>query len=295
MATIIDTHQHLWDLDKFDLPWTEGATPLDKTYSSADYLDATADLGVDKAIYMEVDVQDGQREAEAEFIMDLCQRDDNPTCGAVISGRPIEDDFHRYVDSFKDSEYIKGIRQVLHPDSTPRRFCLEEKFVANVRYLGEVGLRFDLCMRAGELGDAVTLADACPGTRFVVDHCGNADPNVINGSQPGDMGEAGHNKDQWMRDIAALGERANVVCKISGIVARARPQWSAGDLAPTVNHCLDSFGPERVLFGGDWPVCTLAASFRDWVEALQSIVAQRPAVEREQLWHRNAVRFYELG
>ena len=200
-----------------------------------------------------------------------------------------------YVDTSKGSEYIKGIRQVLHPDSAPRGFCLENKFVENIRYLGEVGLRFDLCLRAGELADAVALADACPSTRFVVDHCGNADPSVINGSHEGDTREAGHNRDQWMRDMAALGERENVVCKISGIVARARPQWSAADLAPTVNHCLDSFGPERVTFGGDWPVCTLAASFREWVEALRSIVAQRPATEQEQLWHQNAVQFYDLG
>jgi L-fuconolactonase len=276
------------------LPWTEGAAPLDKTYSSNDYLNATAGLGVGKAIYMEVDVQDGQREAEAEFIIDLCQRDDNPTYGAVISGRPFEDGFRSYVDIFSNSECIKGIRQVLHADSAPRGFCLEKKFVANIRFLGEVGLRFDLCMRAGELADAVALADACPGTRFVVDHCGNADPNVINSSHPGDTAEAGHNRDQWMKDMGSLGERKNVVCKISGIVARAQPQWSATDLAPTVDHCLESFGPDRVIFGGDWPVCTVAASFREWVDALRSIVAHRPTAEREKLWHENAEQFYEL-
>ena len=294
METIIDTHQHLWDLEKFDLPWTAGAAPLDRTYSTADYLDATSGLEIDKAIYMEVDVQEEQREDETEFIIDLCQRADNPTCAAVLSGRPIEDGFRAYVDTFKTSECVKGIRQVLHPDSAPPGLCLEEKYIANIRYLGEIGLRFDLCMRAGELADAVTLADSCPGTRFVVDHCGNADPNVINGSQPGDTGESGHNRDQWMRDMGALGERPNVMCKISGIVARAQPQWSADDLAPTVNHCLESFGPERVIFGGDWPVCTMVASFREWVEALQQIIAQRSTAEKQKLWHGNAVRFYEL-
>ena len=91
-----------------------------------------------------------------------------------------------------------------------------------------------------------------------------------------------------------LGQKPNVICKISGIVARARPNWSADHLAPTVDHCLDCFGPERVVFGGDWPVCTLGASFSDWVEALREIVAKRSPEEQRNLWHGNAMRFYEL-
>ena len=292
MGQIIDTHQHLWDLDKFDLPWTVGASPLDRSYLTADYLEATADLDVTKAIYMEVDVQEAQCEEEADFIIDLCERDDNPTCAAVISGRPLDDEFRAYVDRFRSHECIKGIRQVLHPDSAPRGLCVEEKYVANIRYLGSVGLRFDLCLRAGELADAVSLVDLCPDTRFVLDHCGNADPYVINESE-GETAPA-HSRDQWLRDIEALGQRSNVICKISGIVARARSNWSPTDLAPTVDHCLNCFGLERVVFGGDWPVCTVGASYGEWVAALRQIVSQRSAAEQQNLFHDNAMRFYEL-
>jgi L-fuconolactonase len=97
-----------------------------------------------------------------------------------------------------------------------------------------------------------------------------------------------------MDDITALAQRPNVVCKISGIVARARAGWSAQDLAPTINHCLDAFGPDRVIFGGDWPVCTLGAPYRAWVEALKAIIAHRSETDQRKLLHDNAVHIYRL-
>ena len=96
-------------------------------------------------------------------------------------------------------------------------------------------------------------------------------------------------------DIVQFGKCKQVMCKISGIVASARPnQWTADDLAPIVNHTVDAFGPQRVMFGGDWPVCTLAASYRQWVEALKMIVRNRPEADQRKLFHDNAVRFYGL-
>ena len=85
----------------------------------------------------------------------------------------------------------------------------------------------------------------------------------------------------------------NVVCKISGIVARAPTDWTADHLAPIVNHCLDTFGPDRVMFGSDWPVCRLRASYRQWVDALWQIVATRSESDRRKLFHDNAVKFYD--
>src|SRR6267142_1795788 len=97
---------------------------------------------------------------------------------------------------------------------------------------------------------------------------------------------------QWRRDMANIAKHKNVVCKVSGIVASARPgMWTADDLAPIVNHTLEVFGAERVMFGGDWPVCTLTATYRQWVEALKAIVRNRPAEEQRKLFHDNAVRF----
>lgn len=296
MLPIIDTHQHLWDLSKFKLPWLAGAPAIDHSYLQSDYAAATAGLNVVKAVYMEVDVEPTQQMAEARYIIEQCERDDTPTVGAVISGRPASADFAPYITQFKGSPYIKGVRQVLHGPSTPAGYCLQPTFVKNIQLLGELGMSFDLCLRAGELADAVKLVDQCPETRFVVDHCGNGNPTIIAGEAPAESGERPHTRQQWLADIQALADRPNVICKISGIVASATPgQWSAATLAPTVNHCLNAFGPERVVFGGDWPVCTLVASYREWVTALQEIIADRSEAEQRKLLHDNAERFYGLA
>jgi predicted TIM-barrel fold metal-dependent hydrolase len=290
---MIDTHQHLWDLDKFRLPWTTGS-PLNRSYLTGDYLAATEGLNVVKAIYMEVDVDPTQQVDEAEYIIDLCQRNDNPTVAAVISGRPASDGFKDYILRYKDSPYIKGVRQVLHGGDTPAGYCLQPQFVKSVQLLGELGKRFDICLRPAELGDAVKLVDQCPDTQFILDHCGNADPYIVAGGTSTE-GAMSHTRQQWLDDIKALADRPNVVCKISGIIARARPgDWTASDLAPTINHCLDSFGPDRVVFGGDWPVCTLGAPYRSWVNALKMVIANRSEEEQRKLLHDNAARIYQL-
>ena len=299
MLPIIDTHQHLWDLSQFTLAWADGAPALNHSYLQSDYAAATAGLNVVKAVYMEVDVDATQQVAEARYIIDQCERDDTPTVGAVISGRPASDNFAAYINQFKGSPYIKGVRQVLHVPETPAGYCLQPAFVKSIQLLGDLGMSFDLCLRPADLGDAVKLVDQCPMTRFVVDHCGNADPNIVAAptDQPRDPGDPfSHTRQQWMDDMQALADRPNVICKISGIVARATPgQWSAATLAPTVNYCLDTFGPDRVVFGGDWPVCTLVASYREWATALREIIANRSEEEQRKLLYDNAKRFYGLA
>lgn len=295
MLPIIDTHQHLWDMNKFRLAWTDELPSLAHNYLTSDYLAATAGLNVVKAIYMEVDVDPTQQVAEAEMIIELCQRDDTPTVAAVISGRPADaDGFKAYITRFKDSPYIKGVRQVLHGPSTPAGYCLQPSFVRSIQLLGELGLRYDICMRADELSDAVKLVDQCPDTQFILDHCGNANFYVVAGlEQPGE--KPPHTRQQWLDDIRALADRPNVVSKISGIVANARPgDWTASDLAPTINHCLDSFGPDRVVFGGDWPVCTLGAPYAAWLNALKIVIRARSESEQRKLLHDNAARIYDL-
>lgn len=293
MIPIVDTHQHLWDLEQFQLPWVDDMPALKKSFVSSDYQMATQNANVTKSIYMEVDVKPEQQVAEAHAIIELCQRDDNPTCGAVISGRPASLDFADYITPLAKNPYIKGVRQVLHVPEAEAGLCLTLSFVQSVKLLGELGLSFDLCMRPSELQDGAKLAAQCPETRFIVDHCGNADPNVISGSldpgttNPGDP--FWHARQQWMDDIATLVQLENVICKISGIVVRATPgEWTHEDLAPTINHCLDSFGPDRVVFGGDWPVCTLVASYQEWADALRAVIAARSEEEQRKLLHDNA-------
>jgi L-fuconolactonase len=279
---IVDTHQHLWDRGQLRLPWIEKGSKLDHDFVSEDYARATAGLPIVKAIYMEVDVVPEQHLAEVEYVTRVCRRPDTPTVAAVVGGRPASAGFPNYLDHLRDNVYVKGVRQVLHNPDSPPGTCLKEEFVRGVRLLGERGLSFDLCMRPTELVDARKLIERCPDTRFILDHCGNA--NV----QARDLS-------QWKKDIADVAKLKNVVGKISGIVAGVRADtWTAEDLRPAIEHTLGVFGPDRVMFGGDWPVCTLTATYKQWVEALVFLVADRPEADRTRLFHDNAMRFYGL-
>jgi L-fuconolactonase len=280
---IVDTHQHLWDLSRFKLPWLKAAPGLNRTFLAKDYRQAAEGLNVVKSVYMEVDVEPSQQSAEADHVLSLIEAGETPLVAAVIARRPASEGFADFIDRYRGQHAIKGLRRVLHGADTPAGHCLDRQFVDDIRLLGKKGLSFDLCMRPAELGDAAKLIDACPETSFILDHCGNASV---------------HAKDLsgWKADIGRIAERKNVVCKVSGIVASAAPgPWSADDLAPIVNHVLDEFGPERVVFGGDWPVCTLAATLRQWVTALRAIVANRPAGDQKKLFYDNAIRVYRLA
>lgn len=280
---IIDTHQHLWDLKRLRLAWLDSSKSktLNRSFLPEDYRRATAGLNVVKSVYMEVDAAPAHQEVEARWIVDLIKGRQTKTVAAVISGRPASTGFKDYLGQFRDVPEIKGMRQVLHSGETPAGYCLDPKFVRGIRLLGEIGWSFDLCMRPGELLDGAKLALDCPGTSFILDHCGNA---PVFGDREG-----------WKTDVAEVAERKNVVCKVSGIVAStAGKTWTPDDLAPIINHVLNVFGPDRVVFGGDWPVCTLGASYRQWVEALRTVVKDRPEAERRKLFHDNAERVYRL-
>jgi L-fuconolactonase len=283
MFKVVDSHQHLWDLKKLRLPWTKASPSLARDYSMADYLAATSGIAIEKSVYLEVDVDPDQQQAEADYVAQLCRKGEGPLAAAVISGRPAAENFRGYIAPCKGHPHIRGLRQVLHGASTPPGYCLQKSFVEGIQYLGELGLSYDICVRAAELPDAAKLIDACPATAFILDHCGNADLRQ---------------KDQtaWTRDIAAVASRKNVVVKVSGIIASVTPgKWTLDDLAPVVNHTLDVFGPDRVMFGGDWPVCTLGASYKQWFDALREIVANRPQSEQRRLFYDNAVRHYRLA
>jgi predicted TIM-barrel fold metal-dependent hydrolase len=293
-SLIIDTHQHLWDRSVLSPPWVAGAPEvLNHDFVNADYLKATAGLNI-KAIYMEVDVAPEDHIKEADALVAQCLSEKTPTIAATIGGRPASTDFESYVKRYAGNHRVKGLRQVLHGASTPPGFCLSKEFVQGVQVLGDNGLNFELTMRPTELLDGVKLIKRCPATRFVLDHCGNGDPKAFNPKLGPDL-KRSCTSDEWKRGIDAVAAQPGVMCKISGIAAFVPPgQWHAEDLAPVVNHCLDAFGPDRVFFGGDWPVCLLGGQLQTWVDALKQISASRSANDQQKLWSENAIRFYDL-
>jgi L-fuconolactonase len=286
---IVDTHQHLWDLSKFKLRWL--SPPLDRSFTPKDYLEATQGLNVVKAVYMEVAVPPEQWLEEARYVIDLCRQPGSVTCAAVIAGSPAQDDFAQYVAPFKDNPYIKGLRWPLPPMR-----MRDEQILKNLRLLGGLGMRFDLNLSPAFLEEAVLLVERCPGTRFVLDHCGNADPVAFFPAGRAVPRAAQHSAEQWKRDIGKLAAQDNILCKISGLVSRVPgTPLKADDLAPIINHCLDAFGPDRAVFAGDWPVCLRGMPLRDWVGLLKTVVAHRPEKDQRKLFHDNAVRFYALS
>jgi predicted TIM-barrel fold metal-dependent hydrolase len=165
---IVDTHQHLWDLSKIHPPWLQPGGELTRDYVTRDYLEAARGLNVVKAVYMEVAVADADLAAEAELVLKLCRRDDNPTCAAVIGGRPAAEDFSQYIGRYKDEPYVKGVRHIMREPA-----MLEAPgLVPGLRLLGGLGMRFDLCVSTGMLAESAKLVDRCGDTRFILDHCG---------------------------------------------------------------------------------------------------------------------------
>jgi L-fuconolactonase len=290
-SRIIDAHQHLWDLEQLHLPWLQKADPkIAKSFSPADYRAATEGLPI-RAVYMEVAVAEDQLDWEARLLQELIQSQSTQTFAAVLSGRPASPDFADYLERCMDKGMLKGIRRILHDPETPRGTCLEADFLKGIRLLGEKKLTFDVCIRPRELRDVVTLATECPDTQFVLDHCGNADSKAF---QANPAAKPAHTAVEWQKSMEAIAKRPNVACKISGVVEPMSAGWTPEDLAPVVNHCLDTFGSDRVLFSSNWPVCLLGGTLRQWVDALAKITASRPATDRAKLWADNASRIYGL-
>jgi predicted TIM-barrel fold metal-dependent hydrolase len=277
---IVDTHQHLWDKDLFHYSWLDTIPQLNRSFRMADYLAATEGLDVVKSLHLEADVDEPYMLDETRHLLALADQPDNPLEGIVACGRPENEDFKSYLDAIGGHAKLKGIRRVLHtqPDGVGQGVT----FLKNVAALPDYGLSFDICVLARQLPIAIKLISSCPDVIFILDHCGV--PQVKE-----------RNLDPWRSQITEIAKFPNVSCKVSGLVAYADPQsWTAEDLRPFIDHAIGSFGWDRVMFGSDWPVCTLSASYRQWVEALQAITQGAGEVNQRKLFHDNAVRVYRL-
>ena len=284
---VVDTHEHLWDLSRLRLPWLNQARSAHfrRSYLPKDYDEATNGINIVKTVYMEVNCDPADHEAEADYVIKLCQSPNSRMRGAVIGGSVDRPAFADYIKRYATNPHVKGVRMILNDPDRHKALCLQPTFVKNVQYLGELGLSYDICIRPAELMDAVRLIEHCPRTRFIVDHCGNRDVQATDEKS----------RLTWEEGMRAAASHENVMCKISGIVATAKPKtWQPADLAPAINFCLDTFGSDRVFFGGDWPVCTAVATYRQWYDALTWIIRDRSLEFRRKLLHDNAVRFYKL-
>jgi L-fuconolactonase len=289
LIPIIDTHQHLWDIERFKNGWSK--PPLPRNFNMYDYLVATDGLNVVKSIYMEVAVPPDKRHEEALYAIEVCMDKRNPTVAAVIALDPNRSDFGEYLQEFKFSPYIKGIRYFFNSGEE----VINDLVVKNIQLLGEIGMSFDLVVPPKWLSQAAQLVKLCPGTRFIVDHCGNADPKAFFKLGKELPNKPEHDGEAWKTDMKKIALEKNVVCKISGIVSHV-PGYplKAEDLSPIVNYCLDIFGDDRVMFAGDWPVCLKNMPLASWVNILKEIVSNRSLENQKKLFHDNAEKFYTI-
>ncbi|MFM8393345.1 MAG: amidohydrolase family protein [Acidobacteriota bacterium] len=277
---LIDTHQHLWDLDLFTYSWMKGEPVLNRNFSLADYRAATEGIEVVQSVFVEADVDPHFMIDEARHILALAERDDNPISGVVAAGRPESEDFTRDIEAIAGHPALKGIRRLLQSERD--QLATETTFLKNIAALERYGLSFDICVRAHQLPYAIEMVRQCPGVTFILDHCGN--PEIATGIS-----------NMWREGMAEMASLPNVSCKVSGIVVNGdREKWTAADLQPAIEWTIECFGWDRVMFGSDWPVCTLAAPLRRWVETLEGIVATASEENRRKLYIENARRIYRL-
>ena len=273
---IIDTHLHLIDLDRLHYPWLDGEPRLKRDHGLDEYLAQAVPAGIEAMLHMEVDVAEIDQARETDWVTGLGRG----IVGAIAACRPEHPDFPARLERLAANPTVKGLRRTFHftPDELPQ----SPIFQSNIRRLAPAGLTFDMCALPRQLPLMVALAAGAPDVQFVIDHCGI--PNVL-----------GRELDPWRRDVSSLAALPNVVCKLSGIIAYGRPEGaSVADLRPFVEHVIGAFGWDRMVWGSDWPVCTLTADLTRWVATTYELIAGASPSEQAALLAGNAARVYRL-
>jgi L-fuconolactonase len=278
---IVDAHVHFWNPTKLNYPWLASVPALRRTFLPEDYSAATNKANVGKIIFVECGCAGSQSIAEAKWISEIAMRETrlkgivaqaSVELGAQVTGE---------LTKLAKNPLVKGVRRNLQgePDAN---FCLRPNFITGIRALAKFNFIFDLCILHSQLPAVTQLAARCPEVFFALDHC--AKPAIRD-----------QKLDPWRQHIRELAALPNVACKISGLVTEANPSHcDAPDLQPYVRHALDCFGFDRVLFGGDWPVCQLATSYENWLATLKAILADEPETNLKKLFQANAERIYRV-
>ncbi len=240
---------------------------------------ATANIG--KIIFIESGCTSSQNREEVSWISGLAGQE--PRIHGIVAHVPLENatGVRAELAALAKFQLVKGVRRNLQGETAPD-FCLQPDFVAGVQALEEFGFSFDLCILHQQLPAAIELVRRCPEVVFILDHCGKP---AIRESH----------FEPWAVHLKALGELPNVSCKISGLLTEADLiDWKPCDLQPFIRHALDCFGVDRVLFGGDWPVLTLAGDYLQWLGALDFCLPGADESDLKKLFQSNAENIYRI-
>ncbi|OBZ93584.1 amidohydrolase [Pararhizobium polonicum] len=274
--TRIDAHQHYWSLGLGHNDWPPPElAPIYRDFTPDDLKPHLVVVGITKTVL----VQAAPNLAETEFLLALAVREE--TVAAVVGWVDVwSPSAHADLERFRRNPKFRGIRPMLQ--GIEDTFCiLQPEAVRTLEMLPGLGLRFDALIQPRHLPVVAALADRLPDLPIVVDH--GAKPFIAKGMV-----------EPWRVDIAALARRPNVCVKLSGLVTEAGQGWSPEGLKPYVSHLLDSFGPQRVMFGSDWPVVDLDASYGDWWEVAHRLLAGLDDTDRDAVFCTTAARFYGI-
>lgn len=279
---IIDAHVHIWDTDRFPIPWLEEIPKLNKRNWIDDYFAATGELPFQGFVYLQVEVSQPYALIEAQTIAALAEVDKRVL--AIVPWAPLEEGerVRIFLEQLKSiSPKIKSIRRIVQGEADPE-FCLQPGFIRGNQILAEYDLTSEICCYYTQLAANIEMVKQCPHTQFILNHI--AKPNIRAGEfQP------------WADQLTELASLGNVVCKISGATTEAdHENWTLDDVRPYVEHALSAFGEDKVLFGSDWPVVTQAATYQRWVETVEEITKDLSEEQKNKLWRENAIRFYRL-
>jgi L-fuconolactonase len=277
---VVDAHVHFWDPAGLEYPWLENVPELRRAFVPRDYAAWSADVPVRKIVFVECNPRPDQALAEVEFVQRLSTLD--PRIAGIVAYLDLLDVERRAhsLDALGDLPLVKGVRHNIQ--GNPAGFCLQPAFVAGVREVGARGLTFDLCAEHNQLAEVVALARQTAETRLVLDHCGK--PGIRAGL-----------REPWETHIRELAALPHVWCKLSGLMTEADPEgWSDEEVRPYAAQVVRHFGVERVIYGSDWPVATLAARSRRWYPLIRSFTESWGEAERRAFFWGNAHRFYHL-
>jgi L-fuconolactonase len=278
----IDAHQHFWDISRLTYPWMPSdPSPLRRNYLPSDLKPILETHRFEGSIV----VQAHHSLDETRWLLELAR--DNEFIKGVVAWVDLTDpQVGKTLDELQRDPHFKGVRHLVHDESDPR-WLLRADVLQGLAALEERGIPYDLLLRPVHLPLVPELAGKLPGLPMVIDHI--AKPSIAMGIATGEF-------DRWARLMEAVFPIPNLCCKLSGMITEAAwHNWSPSDLRPYVAHVLQGFGPNRLMYGSDWPVCLLAGTYKEVFAACTQALGPLPMDEREQILGGTAMRFYRIA
>ena len=274
MIPTVDAHHHFWSLSRGDYGWlTPASGSIYRDFGPTDLAPLLKDAGIDRTVLM----QAAPTEGETRYLLDLAAA--TPYVAAVVGWVDLAArDAPDRLAALTGNTLLRGVRPMLQDLPDPA-WMLRRELRPGLAAMAELGLRFDALVKPQHLRPLLTFLDQNPDLAVVIDH--GAKPAIQSGRL-----------DTWAREIREIARETNACCKLSGLVSEAQADWGMVDLEHCIWHLLDCFGPDRLMWGSDWPVVELAGGYRRWHEAAHACLSTISTVEREQIFGANAARFY---